>query len=94
MGTGFWGHHSKVCRPVNALPPGGKETRVARREHTGSLTLAVRITLEPSWGSPTCVAQAYERVVPITRRPAPQARASQPAEDAPQTQPVGRRQRS
>jgi len=94
MGTGFWGHRFRVCRPVNAPRPGGKETRVARRGHTGSITLAVRITFEPTWGSPTCVAQAYERVVPITRRPAPQARASQPAEDAPQTQPVGRRQRS
>ena len=94
MVRGVWGHRCSACRPANALRPGGKETRVARRGHIGSITLAVRITFEPSWGSPTCVAQAYERVVPITRRPAPQARASQPAEDAPQTQPVGRRQRS
>ena len=69
MVRGFWGHRCSVCRPVNAPRPGGKETRVARREHTGSITLAVRITFEPTWGSPTCVAQAYERVVPITRRP-------------------------
>jgi len=40
------------------------------------------------------VAQAYERVVPITRRPASRARAPQPAESAPQMQQVGRRQHS
>jgi hypothetical protein len=77
---------------MNTLHSGGKETRVARRGHTGSITLAVRITFEPTWGSPICVAQAYERVVPITRRPAPRAGAPQPAERAPQTQQVGRRQ--
>jgi hypothetical protein len=38
------------------------------------------------------VVQAYERVVPITRRPTPQARSPQQAEGVPQTQPVGRRQ--
>ena len=77
---------------MNTPHPGGKETRVARRGHTDSITLAVRITFEPTWGSPTCVAQAYERVVPITRRPAPRAGTPQPAERAPQTQQVGRRQ--
>jgi hypothetical protein len=92
MVTGFWGHRCRACHPVNTPRPGGKEIRVARRGHTGSLTLAVRITFEPSWGSPTCVAQAYERVVPITRRLAPRAGAPQPGERTPQTQPVGRRQ--
>ena len=67
---------------------------MARRGRTGSTTMEVRSTFEPSWGSPTCVAQAYERVVPITRRLAPQARALQPAESAPQMQQVGRRQHS
>ncbi len=94
MGTGFWGHHSTECCPIKAPRHGCKEISVARRVRTGSITLEVRLTFEPSWVSPACVAQAYERVVPITRRPAPQARASQPAEGAPQTQPVGRRQRS
>jgi len=92
MVRGFWGHRCRVCRPVNAPRPGGKETRVARREHTGSITLAVRITFEPSWGSPACVAQAYARVVPITRRRALRTGAPQPAERVPQTQQVGRRQ--
>ena len=69
-----------------------KEASVARRGRTGSPPLEVRITFEPSWVSPACVAQAYERVVPITRRLAPQARAPQPAESAPQTQQGGRRQ--
>jgi hypothetical protein len=92
MVRGFWGHRCSACRPVNAPHPGGKETSVARRGHTGSITLAVRITFEPSWGSPTWVAQAYERVVPITRRPALRAGAPQPADRAPRTQQVGRRQ--
>ena len=94
MGMGFWEHRFSVCRPVNALRPRYKETRVARRGHTGSPTMEVRITFEPSWGSPACVAQAYERVVPITRRLAPRAGAPQPAERAPQPQQVGRRQHS
>jgi hypothetical protein len=94
MVTGFWGHLSKACRLVKAPRHGRKETSVARRVRTSSTTLEVRLTFEPSWMSPACVAQAYDRVVPITRRPAPRARAPQPAEGAPQTQPVGRRQRS
>ena len=94
MVTGFWGHLSKACRLVKAPRHGCKETSVARRVRTSSTTLEVGLTFEPSWMSPACAAQAYERVVPITRRLAPQARASQPAEGAPQTQPGGRRQRS
>ena len=38
-----------------------KEASVARRGHTGSTPLEVRLTFEPSWVSPACVAQAYER---------------------------------
>ena len=67
---------------------------MARRGRTGSTPLEVRITFEPSGVSPACVAQAYERVVPITRRLAPQACAPQPAQSAPPTQQVGRRQHS
>ena len=92
MGMGFWGHLSSKCPLMHAPRHGHKEASVARRGRTGSTTMEVRSTFEPSWGSPACVAQAYERVVPITRRLAPRAGAPQPAERAPQTQQVGRRQ--
>lgn len=72
----------------------GKEAVVTRRGRTRSTTLEVRITFEPSRVSPACVVQAYEWVVPITRRPAPRARSLQQAEDAPQTQQVGGRQQA
>jgi hypothetical protein len=95
MVMGFWGPHSRECRLAKAPRHGHKEVSVARREQHGrSITLAVRITFEPSRVSPACVVQAYERVVPITRRPTPQARALQQAEGAPQTQHVGRRQQA
>jgi hypothetical protein len=94
MGTGFWGHLFRTCRPANAPRPGYKEASVARRGRTGSTPLEVRVTFEPSWVSPACVVQAYERVVPITRRLAPQARAPQPAKSASQTPQVGRSQHS
>ena len=67
---------------------------MARRVRTRSTTLEVRITFEPSRVSPACVMQAYERVVPITRRTTPQALPPRPDENAQQTQPVGRRQSS
>ena len=76
MGMGFWGHHSRECAPVRTPRHGSKEASVARRGHTRSTTLEVRITFEPSRVSPACVVQAYERVVPITRRPAPRARSA------------------
>jgi hypothetical protein len=71
-----------------------KEAVVTRRARTRSTILEVRITFEPSRVSPACVVQAYERVVPITRRPAPRARSLQQAEDALQTQQVGGRQQA
>jgi hypothetical protein len=71
---------------------GSKETRVARRAHKASRTLEVRLTFEPSRVSSTCVVQAYERVVPITRRPAPRVRSVRQAEGAQQTQQGGGRQ--
>ena len=94
MVMGFWGHHSRACHPVKAPRHGHKEASVARRGHIRSITLAVRITFEPSRVSPACVVQAYERVVPITRRPTPQARSPQQAEGAQQTQHGGRRQQA
>jgi hypothetical protein len=94
MGMGFWGPHSEECHLVKAPRHGHKEASVARRGHIRSTTLTVRITFEPSRVSPACVVQAYERVVPITRRPTPQARSPQQAEGVPQTQHVGRRQQA
>ena len=94
MVMGFGVPHSRECHLAKAPRHGYKEARVARRGRTGSTTLEVRITFEPSWGSPACVAQAYERVVPITRRPTPQARAPQQVEGVQPTQPVGRRQQA
>jgi hypothetical protein len=92
MGMDFWEHLSSECPLVKALRHGPKETSVARRGHIRRTTLAVRITFEPSRMSPACVVQAYERVVPITRRPTSQARSPQQAEGALQTQHGGRRQ--
>jgi hypothetical protein len=91
MGMGFWEPHSRECHLTKTPRHGHKEVSVARRGHSRSLTLAVRITFEPSRVSPACVVQAYERVVPITRRPTPQARPGRQSEDAQQTQPVGGR---
>ena len=46
---------------------------MARREPPSRTMLEVRVMFEPSRLSPACVAQAYEEVVPITRRSASQA---------------------
>jgi hypothetical protein len=65
---------------------------VARRANTSRQTLEVSLTFEPGHISPACVAQAYEWVLPIRRRPAlsrPFALA-QAAQPTPQ-QPVRRR---
>jgi len=91
---GFWVPHSRECHLVKAPRHGSKEANVARRDRPRSTPLEVRITFEPNRVSPACVVQAYERVVPITRRPAPQARAPRQAEDAQPTQQGGRRQPS
>ena len=67
---------------------------MARREHKHRQTLKVHVTFEPNRISQDCVAQAYEQVVPITRRsparPVPDRQAKGPGS----TQPVGRRQAS
>ena len=91
MVMGFWGPHSRECRLRKAPRHGHKEASVARRGHTRRTTLAVRITFEPSRVSPACVVQAYERVVPITRRTTPQALSPWPDEHAQPTPPGGRR---
>ena len=44
---------------------------MARREPKPTKALEVSVLFEPSHVAPACVAQAYERVVPSTRRAAP-----------------------
>jgi hypothetical protein len=94
MGTDFSGHRSRCGQLWGIQRHGSKESSVARRSHQASRTLEMRRTFEPSRVSTACVVQAYERVVPITRRPAPRARALRQREDAQPTQPVGGRQHS
>ena len=62
---------------------------MARRHHHASSTLEVRLTCAPSRGRAACVGQAYARVMPITRRPAPRVGSGRQREDAQRTPPVG-----
>ena len=94
MGMDFWEPRSRRVSSRNSPHHSREEAVVARRARTRSTTLEVHITFEPSRVSPACVTQAYERVVPITRRTTLQALPPRPDEHAPQTQPVGRRQSS
>ena len=92
MGTGFSGHRSRCGQLWGTQRHGSKEGSVTRRQHPASRPLEVRRTFEPSRVSAACVVQAYERVVPITRRPAPRVRSARQTEDAQRTQHVGGRQ--
>ena len=58
---------------------------MARRAHNQPQTLAVHVTFAPSRLSPTGMAQAYEQVLPILRRAAPQAPQALQAREAGQT---------
>ena len=91
MGTGFWEPHFRWGRPVQTRHHGSKEASVARRDRTRRSSLEMRLTFEPSWVSPACLAQAYERVVPITRRTTPRALPPRQEEATPQRQYGGRR---
>ena len=91
MGMGSSGHRSRCGKVWGTQRHGSKESSVARRPHQASRTLEVRRTFEPSRVSAACVVQAYEWVVPITRRPAPRARDLRQREDAQLMQPVGGR---
>lgn len=53
--------------------------------------LEVRIAFEVSRIAPQCLADAYERLVPIPRRPTRQAAVSQPSLDPAATSPPLRR---
>jgi hypothetical protein len=44
---------------------------MARRAPNTTKALEVSVMFEPSHVAPACIAQAYERVVPIRRRVAP-----------------------
>jgi hypothetical protein len=44
---------------------------MARREPNTTKVLEVSLMFEPSHVAPACIAEAYERVVPIMRRAAP-----------------------
>lgn len=68
MVTDFWAHRSDQERLVIWQRRGIKEEVVASRERKKSKNLEVRVMFEPSRIAAACVAQAYERVVPITRR--------------------------
>jgi hypothetical protein len=92
MGTGFSGHRSSSGRLWRTRRHGSKESSVPRQQYQASRTLEVRRTFAPSRVSAVCVVQAYERVMPSTRRPAPQARSKRQIEDAQRTQHVGGRQ--
>jgi len=69
MGTGFWAPRSTRYRLGSPLCHRSKEASVARRARRTLRTLEVHSTCEPSRVSSACVAQAYEQVVPVTRRP-------------------------
>jgi hypothetical protein len=59
---------------------------MARREPRQPTALKVHVTVEPSRGTPDCVAQAYEYVVPLSHRPiagSPSARPSGEEEKQP-----------
>ena len=91
MGTGFSGPRSSPGRLWRTRRHGSKESSVARRQHQASRPLEVRLTFEPSRVSAACVVQAYERVLPIARRPASRAYSVRQSEDAQRTQHVGGR---
>jgi len=91
-GMGFWVPHSTWGPPGKIPHPRNKETVVARRANTSRQTLEVSLPFEPGHISPACVAQAYEWVMPIRRRPAlSKTLAPTQAEQPTPQQPVRRR---
>jgi hypothetical protein len=92
MAPGFWGPPCRQGSFWSTPRHGSKETSVARRAPKSSRTLEVHLTFEPSRVSAVCIGQAYERVVPIIRRPAPRTRPARQAEGTQQPQQVGGRQ--
>jgi hypothetical protein len=68
MGPGFWAHLSRWWSLTTAQASGSEEAVMARRDAKTAQALEVSVMFEPSPVAPACVAQAYERVVPIRRR--------------------------
>lgn len=64
---------------------------MARRAPNTTQALEVSVMCEPSRLSPTCVAQAYEGVVPLTQRTTSGAAHLEPASWDRTMPPVGRR---
>lgn len=60
--------HYSVIPLTTTLIRGTEGGTVAHRDRTKPRTLTVRRTFEPTRIAPACVVDAYERVVPITRR--------------------------
>ena len=67
---------------------------MARRERLRPTALTVHITFEPSRGTPDCVAQAYECVVPMPRRPVSESPPARRPKGERGMQPGGRRKAS
>jgi hypothetical protein len=67
---------------------------MTRREPLRPTVLTIRVTFEPNRGTPDCVAQAYERIVPWPRRPIINMPPATSPEAVGPMQPVGRRKAS
>ena len=91
MGLGFWAHLSTWWSLTTSQESGSEEAVMACREPNTTKTLAVSVRFEPSRLSPTCVAQAYEQVVPITHRTTPSTAPTGQAGREVTRQRVGRR---
>jgi hypothetical protein len=72
MVRAFSARRLRLGSPVTTPRHGSKEAIVAHRErHSKPWALKVRVRFEPSRLSPDWVAQAYARLVPMTRRVIP-----------------------
>ena len=91
MARGFWGHRLRPLRPLKDLCHKSKEIVVTRRERKQPRPLKVRVTFAPNRLSPEWMAQAYEQVVPIARRPTTKVSFRQQTEQGRQQQHAGRR---
>ncbi len=68
MGPGFRVLRCSAIHRMDTLLRGTTGGKVAKADRTKLRTLTVRRSFEPSRVAPTCLVEAYERVVPVTRR--------------------------